>query len=107
MVLPDGYKDFLWKINGSEGMFNQKNYAILWRGEYLQDYNCEYQVEDYLEDMILFGSDGGGEAFAFDKMKEMIIVRVPFIGMERELAIEITDTFTNFLSLLYNNTSWR
>jgi len=98
--LPSEYKKFLREIDGCEGLFNGKNYAILWKGKELGEYNAKYQVKEFLEDMLLFGSDGGGEAFAFDKMNNMAIVRVPFVGMERELATYITSSFDSFIIAL-------
>src|SRR5262245_37478485 len=97
---PAPYKQFLSDVNGVEGMFGNKNYAILWPGESLQKYNSEYEVKAYLPDMILFGSDGGGEAFAFDLQNNMVIVRVPFVGMERGLATSVAPTFDTFIQLL-------
>jgi hypothetical protein len=100
ITFPNDYQDFLHTVNGCEGIFNGKNYAILWNGCDLQKYNQEYQVDEYLEGMLLIGSDGGGEAFAFDKLNGMIIVRVPFVGMDRDLAVRIADNFTALLSSL-------
>ena len=99
-LLPDDYKEFLKVVSGCEGIFHNKNYAILWKGDDLRKYNQEYQVSDFLEGMLLFGSDGGGEAFAFDSLNEMAIVRVPFVGMERYLAMPIAKTFVDFLDAL-------
>lgn len=98
--LPEGYKQFLKEVNGGEGFFGGKNYAIIWPGEDLKRYNHEYQTAKYLEGMLLFGSDGGGEAFAFDGKNNMLIVRVPFVGMERDLAIPFAKTFEEFITLL-------
>jgi len=102
IIFPSDYKEFLKTANGCEGMFNGKNYAILWSGGDLLRYNKEYQVDEFLEGMLLIGSDGGGEAFAFDKVNEMAIVHVPFVGMERALAVKISDSFSGFLDLLCN-----
>ena len=39
-------------------------------------------VSEFAPGLILFGSDGGGEAYAFDVREAVpIIVEVPFIGM--------------------------
>ncbi len=99
-LLPEDYKDFLKEVNGCEGVFNGKNYAIIWNGYDLGKYHQEYQVGNFLNGMLLIGSDGGGEAFAFDRLNEMKIVRVPFVGMERDLAVPLAETFTAFLNVL-------
>jgi hypothetical protein len=100
ITFPNDYKEFLRTINGCEGLFNGKNYAILWDGRDLEKYNREYQVEDFINDILFIGSDGGGEAFAFDKANGMTIIRVPFVGMERELVVKIASSFTGFLEVL-------
>lgn len=100
-ILPDDYKNFIKTVNGCEGFVNNQNYIIFWKSEDIGKYNREYQVVDFINEILLFGSDGAGEAFAFDRLNGMSIVRVPFVGMDRELVIPLSNTFSEFLELLY------
>jgi cell wall assembly regulator SMI1 len=100
LQFPDEYKEFLLEADGAEGLWGEKNYAIVWPIESLKQYNEAYEVSTYLPGAFLFGSDGGGEAFAFDLKNQMAIVRVPFVGMKRDLAIVIAKTFAEFIDVL-------
>jgi hypothetical protein len=64
--LPKEYAQFLQRANGGEGFVGQNAYVIFWRLEELPEMNRAYQVDEYAPGLFLFGSDGGGEAFAFD-----------------------------------------
>lgn len=91
--LPCDYLEFIGRHNGGEG-FLGGNYLILWRIEELKIFNCEYEVSKYAPGILLFGSDGGGEAYGFDtRDKRMSIVRVPFVGMCIDYVIKVSDDF--------------
>jgi hypothetical protein len=62
------------------------------------DFNREYEVEKYAPGILLFASNGGGEAYGFDTDDvEMPIVRIPFIFMARQsaetIARDLADLF--------------
>lgn len=98
--LPDDYAEFLQQANGGEG-FVGNAYIILWRVEELLEMNKAYQVAEYASGLFLFGSDGGGEAFALDtRSNAKPIVSVPFVGMELKLARPIASSFKAFLEEL-------
>jgi len=83
--LPKDYAEFLRHANGGEG-FVGPDYIILWPVEDLLDLNQAYQVGDYAPGLFLFGSNGGGEALAFDlRVETTPVVSVPFVGMELNL----------------------
>jgi hypothetical protein len=101
--LPDDYARFLQQTNGGEG-FVGKAYVILWRVEELLEMNKAYQVAEYAPGLFLFGSDGGGEAFAFDTRSDANpIVAVPFVGMELKLARPVARSFEAFLEELFRS----
>ena len=101
LSLPKKYTDFLKIFNGGEGFIGQNAYIILWRLGELVEMNKAYQVAKYAPGLFLFGSDGGGEAFAFDaRTSAKPIVSVPFVGMELSLASMIAPTFEVFLEKL-------
>jgi hypothetical protein len=64
--LPEAYLKFLLQSNGGEGFIGHSSYIILWAIEDLIKMNESYQVDEYAPGLFLFGSDGGGEAYAFD-----------------------------------------
>ncbi|UCI06252.1 SMI1/KNR4 family protein [Mesorhizobium sp. B1-1-8] len=95
--LPKDYTDFLKKHNGGEG-FVHDNYIIFFKAEELADFNREYEVEKYAPGILLFASNGGGEGYGFDtEDPAMPIVRIPFIGMDRQsaetIARDLADLF--------------
>src|SRR5579859_1697783 len=80
--LPEDYVQFLQRCNGGEG-FIGKAYLILWPVEELVKMNKAYEVEEYASGVLIFGSNGGGEAFAFDMRSDTKpIVSLPFVGMD-------------------------
>jgi hypothetical protein len=95
--LPKDYAQFLQQADGGEG-FVGNAYVILWPVSELLAINRAYQVADYAPGLFLFGSDGGGEAFAFDiRASTMPIVSVPFVGMELKVARLVAADFPAFL----------
>ena len=101
--LPEDFAQFLQQADGGEG-FVGNAYVILWRVSELLEMNKGYQVGEYAPGLFLFGSDGGGEAFAFDtRAAAKPIVSVPFVGMELKLARPLGATFKAFLEELYRS----
>lgn len=96
--LPDDYLDFLRHHDGGEGIFG-KNYVVLWRAGELNSFNSDYEVEELAPEIILFGQDGGGEAYGFDtRLGSMAIVRVPLIGISADDAVHLAPNFIDFLT---------
>lgn len=101
--LPEDYAQFLQQADGGEGFVGDA-YVIFWRLGELLEMNSAYQVDKYAPGLFLFGSDGGGEAFAFDMRDETKpIVSVPFIGMELKVAQPFGSNFKAFLEELYKS----
>ena len=98
--LPGDFRDFLLVANGGEGMIGE-NYVMLWSADELGQHNESLQVNEYAPGLLLFGSDGGGEAFAFDtRAAPPTVVIVPFVGMSLEEAKPVAPNFTAFLAKL-------
>ena len=94
--LPQDYIEYMKKNNGYTGIINDDYYDI-WRLEDIISRNSDYQVQEFFPNLIYFGSNGGDEAFAFDKSNNMSIVSIPFIGTEDD-KIVIADSFNNFIN---------
>ena len=102
ITFPNDYIEFLSYSNGAEGSIGE-NYLILWSIEDIIELNEAYCVTDFAEGIVLFGSDGGNEAFAFDTRKnETEIVTIPFIGMDLSEIKTCSKTFNGFLQYLLN-----
>ncbi len=94
--LRDDYRAFMLQCNGGEGVIGQ-GYLALWTIEELADLNRDYEVEESAPGLVVFGSDGGGEAFAFDYRDEARnYVRVPFVGMSLELIVSLGSNLEEF-----------
>jgi len=100
--LPLEYVEFLKRSNGGEGFIGKSAYVILWAVGELASLNEAYEVQKYMPELLLFGSDGGGEAFGFDtRDPQCPIVQVPFVGMSWDVAWAMGATFNEFLERLY------
>jgi hypothetical protein len=101
--LPQDYLQFMLAFNGGEGFIGE-HYLLLWQLEDLQELNQGYGFSEFAPELIAFGSDGGGEAFAFDtSFTPASIVVVPFIGMCNDNATWVAASFDGFLVRLKNN----
>ena len=98
-TIPSDYLDFIRYSNGGEGPIGN-NYLSLWQVEDIVKMNEEYETDLYAPGYLIFGSDGGGSAFAFDK-KDGAIVSFQFIGMlVDDKPILMGKTFAEFLEAL-------
>ena len=99
--LPSDYVEFLKLADGGEGFISKDAYLAVWGIEELPSMNQSYEVQRYAPGLLLFGSDGGGEAYAFDtRDPRWRIVQVPFVGMNHKSARYIATTFSAFLESL-------
>lgn len=71
-------------------------YFQLWEETELEQFNIEYEVPKYAPGFVGFGSDGGGEMFAFDETGR--IFALPFIGMSPKDATFVCESWTQFVS---------
>lgn len=99
--LPNEYVSFLKVRNGGQGFVGKDSYVIFWKVGDLRSLNSAYEVETYAPGLLIFGSDGGGEAYAVDYGDSALpIVSVPFVGMDRGLVRKIGSNFDEFLNTL-------
>ena len=93
--LPQEYIKYMENNNEYTGILNEQYYNI-WKSEDIISMNNNYQVQELFPNLIYFGSNGGGEAFAFDKSNNMCIVSIPFIGTEKDKII-VANNFNDFM----------
>jgi len=86
-------------------LFSDGLYGPIGRN-YLQIYSLQDALEtnekfkEFTEGLFIFGSDGGGEAYAFDTRNGWKIMMATFVSMGREDAVEIADTLPQFVQRL-------
>ena len=98
--LPEDYVSFLRDCDGAEGSIGN-SYIQLWSSGDIIARNKEYKVEEFAPGLLIFASDGGDRAFAFDlRFDPVIIVEIPFIGMSIESIVRCGSTFSEFLQYL-------
>jgi len=71
-------------------------YFQLWDEADLEQFNTEYQVPKWAPGFFGFGSDGGGEMFAFDEKGR--IFALPFVGMDPKEATFVCESWAEFVS---------
>jgi hypothetical protein len=100
-ALPADYVALMREMNGGEGFVGEGGYLMLWPIEELIRHNLGYESTENVPGLFLFGSNGGGEAYAFDtRLATCPIVMVPFIVMEFEALIPIAPDIESFLRKL-------
>jgi len=98
--LPSEYKQFHRLTDGAEG------FVRLWAVGELAQFNERYEVQRNAPGLLLFGSDGCGDAFGFDtRSSPWAIVQVPFVGMEWAVARPLGTSFYAFLRELHRRES--
>lgn len=105
-ALPRDYVDFLKTANGGEGTIGAA-YIRLWGVEDIIRLNRGYEVQEFLPGLLVFASNGGGGAFAFDTRHDpWTILGVEFTVMRFEDAVRLANSFTEFiLRLVQSETS--
>jgi hypothetical protein len=96
LKLPDSYLLQLEDSNGGEGdLAVNPGWIAFWPAEDVITWNAEYEVDKFLPGFFGFGSNGGGELFAFDLRRgdPYPIVMVPFIPIDPRQAVQIANSF--------------
>src|SRR4051812_503664 len=65
---PEDYILFMKQFNGGEGFIGEIEYLRLWKIDDLEKLNHDYEVNLYAPDFLIFGSNGGGTAYSFNKV---------------------------------------
>jgi len=95
--LPDDYLDFMRTSNGGSGFIGDC-FLALWRIEDVKPWSDGYQEGAPERRWLFFGSNGGGEGFAFDlRSANGPIVEVPFVTLDPADALFCADSFAGFM----------
>lgn len=97
----DDYVEFLRRHNGCDGPIGAEGHLRLWSIDSMMSRHDELQTDVFAPGLLLFGGDGGNEAFAFDRTRsQWPIVSVPLVGMSRKEMKPLASTFTEFIKSL-------
>ncbi len=105
--LPYDYKNFIQNYVGFEEHIGSEYLRLLDASELIET-NKDYQIFDYLPNILGIGGNGGGEFIAIEWLdsENLRVVLCPFIDLNKESFIEIGTSFTNMLERLDNGIEW-
>jgi hypothetical protein len=96
MTLPEEYVRYFTGDGPKEGSLTvDPGRFQLWPPGEIEHWNRAYQVAEFAPGFLGFGSSGGGELLAFD-LEERVVMS-PFIGMSREDALPIANSWSEFV----------
>lgn len=98
--LDDCFKRIIIDMPSGEGMIGANSYLILWDKSEIEELNDAYGTEEFLQGIILIGSDGGDNAYGIDD--NGFFYEIPFIGMSNKEAVKLGDDFNDFINSLWN-----
>jgi SMI1/KNR4 family protein SUKH-1 len=97
---PSDYVEFIRTSNGGEGAVGL-SYLQLWPIETLMSRTALYAVDEFAPGLVLFGSDGGGMAYAFVLTGgRTLLAEVPFVGMSHDAIKFRGESFCSFLEAI-------
>jgi hypothetical protein len=97
---PESYISLLAFSNGPEGSLGiRPGWFSLWEVEDIIESNKGYCVDEYIPGFFGFGSNGGGELFAFKISGEELcgVYTIPFCPLDENDAVLIADNFDSFI----------
>jgi hypothetical protein len=97
-ALPEDYLATVAEFGGREGFLGM-TYLRLYRLEELVALNLAYEIPAFLPEVIVFGSNGIGEGFAFQP-GESAVIQVPFVPLAADYAIRQAIGLTEFVRSL-------
>ncbi len=99
---PDDYINFITVCNGGEGIVGN-SYLAMWDVKELVSLNEDYGVAEFAPWIVLFGGNGGGLGYGFDKRSHpMRIVEVDYVCIDDPACqIECGQSFLQFLEFLF------
>lgn len=105
LELPSDYIDIFLFMNGGEGFLGD-NYCRLYPLDKLVSLNQTLSVKEFAPEIFIFGSNGNGEAFAFEMISSSLsFIKIPFIPMDTKYANFLGKTTKEFIENLGGNTN--
>jgi hypothetical protein len=99
--LPDDYLDFMRETNGAVG-FVGSSFLRIYELEEIRPANQRLESDKFTPGLIVFGSNGGGLAYAYDmRARPVNIVEIDFVSIKSADAKLRGRSFEDFLEKLY------
>ena len=100
--LPPAYLEQLASSNGRGTLEVEPGWIAIWPAEEVLGLNVGYAVAASLPGFFGFGTNGGGELFAFDTRRPppFPIVMVPFIPMNVREATHVAESFAQLRQMI-------
>jgi hypothetical protein len=100
MMLPQQYIDYINNGGLKYGFTSHEfgGYFALDDLDAIDEYNRLSEIGTYLPGYIIFGSDGGGEYFAFNKKGNVFLI--PMIGMDVDSPIKIAESWNEYIKCI-------
>lgn len=101
--LPDDYKAFLRESDGIEGLVaGGQDYVMLWRASEIAQHNRGYAVAEFMPQIVLFGSNGGIDAYGFIRQnaERVVYTRIPFLDLRSAEPEPMGGTLVEFVRRL-------
>lgn len=77
------YKKFEKYINKcicGEGMIGENSYLVLWEKSDIEELNDDYEVNEFLTNSVLIGSDGGDTAYGINRRRKIFFSSIYWNG---------------------------
>jgi hypothetical protein len=99
--IPRSYVEFLATRGALEVQVAELDsaFVLLWPLHEVLGLNQGYGFEEFAPELFGFGSDGGGELYAFD-LRDLRVGRVPAIPLERASFVTVAKDFEQFAAWL-------
>ena len=98
--LPNELCELYKQANGGEGFYGEQ-YVRIYPVEQLAELNEAFGTSDFAPGLTIFGSNGGGEAYAYRSTESGYeYLQLPFIPMVKSNAIVLAQTLKGALNVL-------
>jgi hypothetical protein len=95
MNTPEEYRKYMADSGVTSGELSaEPGWFDLWPAGQLAELNAAYKTQEFVPGFWGFGSNGGGELFAFDA--NGCVFMIPFVPMEEKAAVKIADSWNDF-----------
>jgi hypothetical protein len=96
--LPSDFRSFLLEDGGGAGFIGE-GYTVFHGPDELVDAHRGLRADEFFPDLIIIGSDGGGELFAIDRGTGRYVM-TPGIGDEPAIRVDAGGTFAELIEFV-------
>ena len=89
------FESYLNNCISGTGIIGENSYLQLWDKNDLEELNDLYEINEFLDNCILIGSDGGDIGYGINAKGQFF--EVPFIGMDDSEVAVVAANFEEFI----------